>query len=152
MASKELEALMRDLGLALDKIGARPKSAEEVLDTLDDFVRWYILDENNQPQRATIRQWSQWRESNPANFSVGSTRKGNVWVSTVFLGLDHGHSLRKNAAPILFETMIFDMHPRAKDPRNRQKSRGYQTRCSTWDEALEMHAAGVKAAWEPKIV
>lgn len=126
--------------------------ASNVLDEFSELVRWYILDENNQPKRATIRQWAQWRESNPPNFHAGSTRKGNVWVSTVFLGLDHGHSMRKNARPILFETMIFDLKLRAKNPRDRQKARSYQTRCSTWEEALEMHEAAVKAAWEPKLV
>jgi hypothetical protein len=124
----------------------------KVLDELSPFVRWYILDANNTPQRATIRQWSEWRISNPPNFHAGSTHKGNVWVSTVFLGLDHGHSIRKNAPPILFETMIFDMKPKAKKCEDRQKPRNYQTRCSTWDEALKMHAAGCAAAWEPKIV
>jgi hypothetical protein len=148
MASKELDFLRQ----ALERWGALPKSVFEVLDTLDPDVRWYILDENNKPKRATIRQWSAWRESKPPNFRVGSTRKGKVWVSTVFLGLDHGHSSRKDAPPILFETMIFDMKPRAKNPRDRQKSRSYQTRCSTWDEALKMHEAGCAAAWEPKIV
>jgi hypothetical protein len=124
----------------------------KVLNELNDFVRWYILDENNNPKRATILEWSQWRMSDPPNFHVGSTHKGKVWVSTVFLGLDHGHDFRKNAAPILFETMIFDLKPRAKKPLDRQRARNYQTRCSTWAQALKMHEEACAAAWEPKIV
>lgn len=123
-----------------------------VIDELSDLVRWYVLDENNNPKRATIREWSAWRISNPPNFHVGSTHKGKVWVSTVFLGLDHGHSLRKDAPPILFETMIFDLKPGAKKREDRQRARSYQTRCSTWAQALKMHEAGCAAAWEPKLV
>lgn len=146
MASKiEMLKLLGFTGKVLDDISG-------VMDELNPLVRWYLLDKNNKPKRATLRQWSVWRESNPPNLHVGSTQKGKVWVSTVFLGLDHGHSIRKNAPPILFETMIFDIHPRAKLPRNRQKARNYQTRCSTWAEALKMHEAGCAAAWEPKIV
>lgn len=134
MASKiEMLKLLGFTGKLLDDISG-------VMDELNPLVRWYILGKNNKPKRATLRQWSVWRESNPPNLHVGSTRKGKVWVSTVFLGLDHGHSIRKNAPPILFETMIFDMSPRAKLPRNRQKARNYQTRCSTWAEALAKDA------------
>jgi hypothetical protein len=146
MASKiEMLKLLGFSGKLLDDISG-------VMDEINPYVRWYILDKSNKPQRATLRQWSEWRASNPPNFYVGSTYKGNVWVSTVFLGLDHGHSFRKKAPPILFETMIFDIKPRAKKLINRQKSRNYQTRCSTWAQALKMHEEGVKAAWEPKIV
>jgi hypothetical protein len=52
-------------------------------------------------------------------------------ISTVFLGLDHGHGLTKR--PLLFETMIF----------GKGRGDGYQTRCSTWDEALEMHKKAI---------
>jgi hypothetical protein len=52
------------------------------------------------------------------------------WVSTVFLGLDHGFDEER---PLVFETMI-------KGPTGEW---GYQARCSTWDEALKMHAKAV---------
>jgi hypothetical protein len=128
------------------------KLSSNVLDELSPHVRWYILDENNKPVRATIRQWSAWRVSQPKNFHVGQTDKGKVRVSTVFLGLDHGHSLNPDAPPVLFETMIFDLKPRAKKLEDRMKARNYQTRCCTWEDALEMHKAACVVAWEPKIV
>ena len=48
---------------------------------------------------------------------------GPLWVSTVFLGLDHRHG-----DPLLFETMIFDG---GKDD--------YQVRTSTWGQAEAAH-------------
>lgn len=54
-------------------------------------------------------------------------------VSTVFLGLDH--NFMDEGPPDIFETMIF-VHPAlAGSP-----AEDYQTRCSTWAQALEMHA------------
>ena len=59
-----------------------------------------------------------------------------MWVSTVFLGLDHNHWGR--GPPLLFETMIFG----AKDGSE------YQERCSTWEEAEEMHKRAVYMTME----
>lgn len=47
-------------------------------------------------------------------------------ISTVFLGIDHRFG--DDGPPILFETMIFG-----------GKFNDYQERCSTWDQAVEMH-------------
>lgn len=47
-------------------------------------------------------------------------------ISTVFLGIDHRFG--DGGPPILFETMIFG-----------GKFDEYQERCSTWDEAVNMH-------------
>lgn len=57
---------------------------------------------------------------------VADTKFGDVRVSTVFLGLDH--RFEDSGPPLIFETMIFG-GPHAD----------YQTRCSTWEEAEEMH-------------
>jgi Lar family restriction alleviation protein len=53
-----------------------------------------------------------------------------VRVSTVFIGLDHQFG---EGPPLLFETMIVG------GPHD-----GYQNRCSTWDEAVAMHAMTVQ--------
>ena len=54
---------------------------------------------------------------------------GEVRVSTVFLGLDHGLG---DGPPLLFETMIFGgQHDQ------------YQTRASSWTEAEGQHAAAL---------
>lgn len=61
---------------------------------------------------------------------VGSTEVGEAWVSTVFLGLDHGWA---PGPPVLFETMVFG------GPFNEE-----QDRYCTWDEAVVGHAEMVK--------
>jgi len=60
-----------------------------------------------------------------------------IWVSTVFLGLDHNFS--GYGPPILFETMIFG------GPYNT-----YQERYRTWDEAERGHARAVKKAMKSR--
>ena len=54
---------------------------------------------------------------------------GDLRVSTVFLGMDHSWG---DGPPILFETMIFG------GPNDQ-----HQDRCSTWEEAEEMHKKAV---------
>jgi len=59
--------------------------------------------------------------------------RGNVEVSTVFLGINH--SFFGNAPPLWFETMIFGGH-----------LDGYQERCTTWDQAVAQHEIAKKKA------
>lgn len=60
----------------------------------------------------------------------------DVWVSTVFLCIDHRYS--GVGPPILFETMIFG------DCFNDQQE--YQERYCTWEEAEAGHAVAVEYA------
>lgn len=48
------------------------------------------------------------------------------WISTVFLGIDHGYGDK----PILFETMVFEFGEMIDIDC---------ARCSTYDEAIKMH-------------
>lgn len=80
-----------------------------------------------------VMEWGKWYEISHRRVRV--TYIGDVKISTVFLGLDHSWS---NHAPILFETMIFG--DRYEDLQE------YQTRCSTWREALAMHWKAVNYA------
>lgn len=85
----------------------------------------------------TTEVWATWFEN--ANRTVRrSTVSGLLEVSTVFLGLDHNWG---DGEPLVFETMIFtdlDMSGFAD----------YQTRCSTWAQAEEMHRVAVEFAGE----
>jgi len=56
---------------------------------------------------------------------MGKDTIGEVFVSTVFLSLDHNY---REGEPILFETMIFG-----------GEHDQYQERCCTYDEAVKMH-------------
>lgn len=61
---------------------------------------------------------------------VALTKIGQYQVSTVFLRINHGFGSKRG---LWFETMVF--------PTNKVD---YQTRCETWEQALEMHKKAVK--------
>ncbi len=65
---------------------------------------------------------------------------GDKFVSTVFLGIDHGYPIwsghTENYRPVVFETMI---HDETKD-----EWLNYQERYSTWQEAEEGHKRAVE--------
>lgn len=77
-----------------------------------------------------MRDWG--KRSVYSNPKVRKTYVGDTMISTVFLGVDCGQHIKENHEPILFETMIF---PYPDD---------YQTRCSTWRQALKMHWDAVR--------
>lgn len=89
----------------------------------------YIL-VGHEPRPAELMDWAKWYET--ADRHVANDTVGDVKVSTVFLGLDHNWG---GGVPLLFETMIFG------GPHDQ-----YQERCSTWDEAEEMHAKALGLA------
>ena len=61
---------------------------------------------------------------------VAVSEQNDVRVSTVFLGVDHSFGKSK---PLLFETMIFG-----------GEHDQFQERCSTWQEAEQMHQRACK--------
>ena len=85
--------------------------------------RCYYLD-GHQPIPCTLMEWGE--RFNDATRIVAQEHIGDIFVSTVFLGLDH--ALFDDDGPLLFETMIFG------GPHDE-----YQTRCATWNQALAMH-------------
>lgn len=82
-----------------------------------------LVDKKPQPAKDLI-EWGEFM-GKPDRI-VAQTEIQDVRVSTVFLGIDH--SFFGSGSPLWFETMIFggehDM---------------YQERCSTWEEAEQMH-------------
>lgn len=76
-----------------------------------NYVRNYVLDEAGQPvPEPNLEKWGRWfEESWPARAVARTDLDGGVYVSTVFLGLDHRFSLfLDDAPPILYETMVFE--------------------------------------------
>lgn len=69
----------------------------------------------------------------PRWWQVGHTTLGDVDISTVWLGLDHGFG---SPEPLIFETMIFAGDSEALD--------GWQDRYATWEEAALGHQAAVQ--------
>ena len=85
----------------------------------------FILDGHTPISCPNLLIWAEWLER--SDRCVAVSVMSNCCISTVFMGLDHSFGFGNR--PILFETMIFG------GPED-----GYQTRCSTWEEAEEQHA------------
>ena len=77
---------------------------------------------------------------------IGYTELGDYWVSTVFLPFDHSNIWSKEGgAPVLFETMIFCSNAFISWERWSEHDFEYfQTRCSTYDEAVVMHGQAIR--------
>ena len=90
----------------------------------------YILD-GHKAVRADTMTWAKWYET--AERHVAQEVRGDVRVSTVFLGLDHAWG---SGPPMIFETMIFG-----------GEHDQYQERCSTWTQAEDMHKTACKLAF-----
>ena len=88
-------------------------------------MAWYILDKNNKPIRSTIVDCGEWLKENPERKAVKQEHIGDIFISTVFLGLDHAWD---SDVPVLWETMIFG-------GENDQ----YQDRYTSIKDALEGH-------------
>lgn len=86
---------------------------------------YWILDAQRRPKKvADVLEWGRWFET--SDRVVKQEMIGDARVSTVFLGIDHSWD---NGPPVLFETMIFG-----------GEHDQYQDRCSTWQQAEDMHA------------
>ena len=91
----------------------------------------YIL-EGHKAVPADLMTWARWFEAAGNDRIVAKTDIAHVNISTVFLGLDHNWG---EGPPQIFETMIFG------GPQD-----GWQERCSTWEQAEEMHKRGIAVA------
>lgn len=92
---------------------------------------WYLLDRNKQPVPIPLSVFAAkgLYEVFRQQQRVAETTVGEIWVSTVFLGIDHNHSL--SGPPVLFETMLFG-------------DCNLVGRYCTWSEALVGHRLVVK--------
>jgi len=88
--------------------------------------RWYILNNNNKPIPASITEAADWLDNNDHRRIVKQDQIDDVFISTVFLGLDH--SWTPGGKPVLWETMIFG-----------GKHNQYQERYTSHKDALEGH-------------
>lgn len=94
-------------------------------------IKHWRLDASGEPVLCTMGEWAVNREAGA--HILKQEWIGNVRVSTIFLGLDHGFG---SAIPILWETMTFS---------NRKQFDQEQNRCGGGREQAEaMHAAMVK--------
>ena len=64
----------------------------------------WILNEQGEPRKADLMTWAQWFDDVEARRVARTELANGGYVSTVFLGLDHGWG---EGPPILWETMLF---------------------------------------------
>jgi hypothetical protein len=103
------------------------------------MIRWYRLDGHTPVPCLTdverIADWDRREQSirrGEDSYRVARTAiADNVYVSTVFLGLDHQWML--DGPPLLFETMVFI--DRDSEPDWAPSTE----RCSTWEQAVAQH-------------
>jgi hypothetical protein len=70
-------------------------------------MRKFILDDDGNPVACDdILEWGRWLAKSDVVRVVAQEHIGDVFVSTVFLGMDHSWG-PGGSAPILWETMIF---------------------------------------------
>lgn len=90
-------------------------------------MKYFVLDENNNVVPCSLLDWGKlYSEQGNDRRRVAKDDIDDKYISTVFLGLDHGGNT--DSEPALFETMVFH--------------KGIDIFCarySTWEEAAEGH-------------
>lgn len=97
----------------------------------------YVIDQNGNPRIATMDEWVDM--FGDRGRIVKQENVGDMFISTVFLGLDHNFSWK--GPPVLWETMVFGPNPDKDDKRFHQTEvDGYTERCSgNREQAEAMH-------------
>ena len=98
---------------------------------------WYILNEKNKPIAATLSSYSQWSHEYPKKRIVKQENVGELYVSTVFLGMNRDYDEEK---PILWETMIFSRNEYVENNNE------YKTRYTSYEDALIGHETALEFA------
>ena len=108
---------------------------------VEAMTQKYILDDDHNLVPVDLMTWAKW--FGEADRRVAGTEVGGLWISTVFLGINHQWDAY--GPPLLFETMVFS---KVKDPSRYGDGEGWggeedMARYATWDEAIAGHAAMV---------
>ncbi len=102
-------------------------------------MTYWILDDQGEPVPCDddVLVWARWfeeqheihRRSGHSPLHVASTSVGDVWISTVFLAIDHNFLMI--GPPLLFETKVFGLEG--------EDSERYDCRHHTRHQALAHH-------------
>ena len=99
----------------------------------NQFMKHYVLNEQGEPRAVeTLLEWGEWFENYDSQRIVKQEQRGRYYVSTIFLGIDHGW---RHPRPVLWETVVFNH----KGHSVRMKRCG-----GTREQAEAMHAAMIK--------
>ena len=101
---------------------------------------FYLLDENKKPYKVSLEESYKMYED-PAMKIVQQDKLDNgMFVSTVFLGMDHSWEIEPNHEPVLWETMIF------RDLDDSGMSDIYMQRYTSYEDAIEGHKHALELA------
>ena len=97
------------------------------------MIRYFRL-KGRTVEECTQEEWAD-RHRNRDTRIIAQERIGDYFLSTVFLGMDHGYGIGQ---PVLFETMVFAKNDDFEDFED------YQDRYCTYEEAEAGHEAAVQ--------
>lgn len=97
--------------------------------------KYVLLSDHSVREELDLLAWARWFET--ADRIVKQEQIGPYFVSTVFIGLDHGLLRERNVCPLLFETMVF--FRRDLPAPSGKEALDICERCSTWAEAFDQH-------------
>lgn len=114
-------------------------------------LKWII--ENDIPvpmgeDEDDILKWARWMQDHREEYRIGDEvlmgPEGEIFVSTVFLGVDHGFLSYGDRPPVLWETMVFG------GPEEEDEGR-LMERYTTAEDAAEGHKRMVEHVrnWRP---
>lgn len=93
----------------------------------------YILVDRIPTPERDLNKWSRWM-ADFSNRRVAQYTAGQYFVSTVFLGLDHGFG--RTAKPLIFESMVFLYDTRRHDSKHKNS---WMWRYMSWYDAERNH-------------
>jgi hypothetical protein len=101
---------------------------------------YYKLNEDKSVSPCDLLEWAQQREVMSKTYTkhVAEETIGDRWISTVWLGVDHGirWSDKEDYQPLIFETMIHN--------NKTEEWEDYEERYSTWADAVSGHKRAVE--------
>lgn len=73
------------------------------------MIQHYVLIDRRVVECVDLLQWAKWMDLSRKDdsFRVAQDTIGDMWISTVFLGLDHRFA--GSGSPVVFETMVFSL-------------------------------------------
>lgn len=102
-------------------------------------MRFYLLDENKKPYQVSIEESCKIYEDPNMKIVQQDKLDNGLFVSTVFLGMDHSWDSNPNHKPVLWETMIFD-------DLEETLLGEYQERYTSYEDAVEGHKKALELA------
>lgn len=105
---------------------------------IETDMKFYILENKKVKEVNDCLEWGRWFQNNCNLRQIKREKIGGYLISTVFLGINYGLSKKR---PLIFETIVFVENILFKSGLRNEVD---VDRCSTYDEALEMHERLVK--------